>query len=76
MFLSGMFVLHVCGINGRFMMPHSAANALSPRSMRSVVVTVLPFAHQAVSFVVCLGPTVRLAGLFRAAFYVWRRILT
>jgi hypothetical protein len=68
MFLSGMFVLHVCGINGRFMMPHSAANALNPRCMRSVVVTVLPFAHQAVRFVVCLGPTVRLAGHFTLSF--------
>ena len=60
---------HVCGINGRFMMPHSAANALNPRCMRSVVVTVLSFAHQAVSFVCCL---VRPAGRFCGALLLWR----
>ena len=69
MFLSGMFIIHVSGINGSFMMTHSAANALNPRCMCSIVVTVLPFAHQAASFVFCLGPTVRLEGRF-----TWRTV--
>ena len=74
MFLSGILVIHVCDINAGFMMPHSAANALNPSWMCSVV-TVLPFAQQAANFVVFIGPTVRLRGLFRGAFYLWRRNL-
>jgi hypothetical protein len=54
--------IHVCGINASFMMPQSAASALNPSCMRSIVVTVLPFAHEAATFVICLGPSVRLVG--------------
>ena len=64
MFLSGMFIIHVSGINSSFMMTQCAANALNARCMCSNVVTVLPFAHQAASFVFYLGPTVRLEGRF------------
>jgi hypothetical protein len=64
MFLLGIFIIHVYFINASFMMPHSAANALNPNCMCSIVVTVLRLAHQAAVFVACLGPTVRLAGRF------------
>ena len=60
--------IHICGINANFMMPHSAANALNPSCMCSIV-TVLPFANQATSFVFCL---VRLAGRFCGALLLWR----
>jgi hypothetical protein len=64
MFRLGIFIIHVCGINASFMMPHSAAKALNANCTCSIVVTVLPFAHEEANFVVCLGPTVRLAGRF------------
>ena len=44
--------------------PRFNTNALYPSCMCSTVVTVSPFAHEAASFVVCLGPAVRLAGRF------------
>ena len=64
MFLLGIFIIHVCGINANFMMPQSAADALNASCTCSIVVTVLPFVHQAANFVFCLGPTVRLEGRF------------
>ena len=64
MFLLGIFIIHVCCSKASSMMLHSAASALNPSSMCSIVATVLPFAHEAASFVVCLGPTVSLAGPF------------
>ena len=64
MFLSGIFIIHVSGINAIFMMTQSAANALNPRCMCSIVVTALSFAHQAASFMFYLGPSVRFEGRF------------
>jgi hypothetical protein len=62
MFLLCIIVINVGGINASFMMPRSAANALKPSCMCSIVVTVLPFAYQADSFVVCniiIGQTLK-----------------
>jgi hypothetical protein len=41
---------------------------VNPNCMCSVVVTALPFPHEAASFVLCLRPTLSLAGRFSWSF--------